>query len=139
MQTRRSFIKKGCAACFGMSAFGILLQSCASSQHIFKGSIHQKILSIPLEKFNTERSLIVRNADLEFDILVMKKEEGFGAVQMRCTHNDVALSFSGKKLICNAHGSEFDLQGNVLREPAAKSLTTYRTTIDGQQLSIHLL
>jgi len=138
MQSRRTFIKKSCAACIGMSALGILLESCATPQHILKPAIENNSINIGLNNFQTNNSYIIRNKKLPFDILVVKNDMEYTALQMRCTHNDVALNFSGKKIVCTAHGSEFDLKGNVTKEPAATSLTRYKTSINEQQLIIHL-
>ncbi len=138
MQSRRTFLKNTCAACIGMSALGIFLDACSTSQHVVKSSVENNTCAIPMEKFQTTRTVILRNKQLPFDILVVHEKDQFFALQMRCTHNDVALSFSGNKLICTAHGSEFDMQGHVVKEPAALPLTNYRTEVKENQLLIYL-
>lgn len=125
-------------ACIGMSALGIFMESCATSQHILKPAIDHNTISIGLDMFQAANHYIIRNKALPFDIIVIKNQDVYTALQMRCTHNDVALSFSGKKIVCASHGSEFDLKGNVTKEPATAALTAYKTSIHEQQLIIHL-
>ncbi len=138
MQSRRQFLKKSCAACLSLSVLGVVLDACSTSQMIVRPALERNTFSIPLTQFETTPSVILRHKELPFDILVVKHGQQFSALQMRCTHNDVALSFSGKKLICSAHGSEFDLQGKVTKEPANAPLTMYTTSILNQQIIIHL-
>ena len=138
MNSRRTFIKNSCAACLGMTAMGLLLESCVTSQNVLKPVLENNQLQIALEKFQSSNHYILRNKSLPFDILVIKDQDQYTALQMRCTHNDIALNFSGKKLICTAHGSEFDLKGNVTKEPASRALTKYKTSIHEQLLTIQL-
>ena len=138
MQTRRDFIKNSCVACMGLSAFAPILASCGTTQSVVKPTLVQYFLSVPLAQFANTPTAILRHHQLEYDILVVKQENEFTALQMRCTHNDIALTFSGKKLICQAHGSEFDLKGQVTKAPAAANLHTYRTSVKDSQLIIHL-
>jgi nitrite reductase/ring-hydroxylating ferredoxin subunit len=59
------------------------------------------------------------------------------AVEDRCSHAGCAFSedgeFDGERVICDCHGSEFDLRtGAVLRPPAERPIATYPTrTADG--------
>ena len=138
MNSRRTFIKNSCVACIGMSALGIFLDSCATSQNLLKPVMENNSFNIELDKFLTNNHYILRHKSLPFDILVVKDKEQYTALQMRCTHSDVALNFSGKKIFCTAHGSEFDLQGHVTKEPASTSLTKYQTSIHDQFLNIKL-
>ena len=125
-------------ACIGMSAMGILLDACVAPQHILKPSLENNRFNIALNQFQNSNYTIIRHKNLPFDILVVKNENQYTALQMRCTHNDIALNFSGKKLFCASHGSEFDLQGKVLKEPASASLTKYKTSVNEQLLTIYI-
>ena len=53
---------------------------------------------IALDKFQTNNHYIIRHKTLPFDILVVKDQDQYTALQMRCTHNNVALNFSEKKI-----------------------------------------
>jgi Rieske Fe-S protein len=57
---------------------------------------------------------------------------------MRCTHQGAELTAYGDKLVCSAHGSEFDNKGNVQNAPAEKPLKTFPVFIDNKTLKISL-
>ncbi len=136
MNSRRQFIKSTCTACIGLSAMGLLLQSCAGSKSVLKPVLEQDHFTVSLDQFQQGNHCIIRHKSLPFDILVVKDGTQYTALQMRCTHNDVSLNLAGKKLICTAHGSEFDLKGNVTKEPASRKLTQYKTEIREKNLII---
>lgn len=135
---RREFIRNTCFACMGIAGFSAILESCGTPKSILKTDIQNNQIKIPLENLSQSKTQIIQNAQLPYNILVVKNENNFTALQMRCTHNDFALNFTGSKIVCNAHGSEFDLKGNVQKAPAEKSLTQYRTNTDNNFLIIHL-
>jgi nitrite reductase/ring-hydroxylating ferredoxin subunit len=62
-------------------------------------------------------------------VAVIRHAEGWAAVADRCSHAGCAFTRKGEvvdgtTLICNCHGSEFDLlTGEVLLEPAEVPLT----------------
>ena len=55
------------------------------------------------------------------------------AVSSKCTHRGVAVDpfQKGKGLHCRAHGSQFDVDGRVVRGPARSALKLYSTNYDG--------
>tara|TARA_B100000614_G_scaffold254748_1_gene270663 strand:- start:5579 stop:6343 length:765 start_codon:yes stop_codon:yes gene_type:complete len=57
----------------------------------------------------------------------------FYAVSAKCTHRGVAVDpfKKGKGLYCRAHGSQFDVDGRVVRGPARSALKSYDTSYDG--------
>ena len=57
----------------------------------------------------------------------------FYAVTSKCTHRGVAVEpfQKGKGLYCRAHGSQFDVDGRVVRGPARSALKSYETSYDG--------
>ncbi|MEN9338707.1 MAG: hypothetical protein RIQ62_19 [Bacteroidota bacterium] len=122
----------------GLSGMGILLEACGSTQQVIKPLLENQTLRIAETAFINTNTLVIRHASLEYDILLVKHEATYVALQMRCTHNDVALQFSGKQLVCNAHGSEFNLEGKVTKEPALQNLRQYKTTVASPYILIHL-
>lgn len=125
-------------ACLGLSTLGLVGASCGTTKQVLKATVDKETIKVPLDNFLTANTLIIKNKSLAYDILLVKKDASYTALQMRCSHNDYPLTFSRKKLTCNSHGSEFDLNGKVLKEPAARSLSQYKTTIDEQHITIHL-
>jgi Rieske Fe-S protein len=136
---RRDFLKNACTLCIGTAILGISLDATAKKQKPLKLPIVDGKIFLPLAEFTTLNTsqIIIRNKNLDADILVVKNETDFHALEMLCSHQRIPLSFQNQKLICSAHGSQFDLQGNVLQEPAIHSLHKLQTAIiDLQTLSI---
>jgi cytochrome b6-f complex iron-sulfur subunit len=66
--------------------------------------------------------------------LLVHSAEGFSAISLVCTHLGCTVEGSMEGFACPCHGSKFDLEGKVVRGPAAKPLNTLRTgvTSDGR-------
>lgn len=142
MGNRRDFIKQSCTICMSGLALGWLttqLSSCAVLP-VIQAESTQGLITVLLSSFTEKNnSVIVRNSQLEFDILVMKSENNYNALQMKCTHQDNPLTVNSTGLFCSAHGSTFDLQGNVTKEPALRPLKKYKTELNGLSLIINTL
>ena len=137
---RRVFIKKGCVACMGLVGTSLLLESCSSSLPLVKTNPENKSLSVPLNNFSVNNNLvIVRSGSLENDILLIKNQNEYKALYLRCTHEGVGLTATDKKIVCSAHGSVFDFQGNVVKEPALKPLQQFQTEVNNENVIIHLI
>lgn len=136
---RRFFIKNSCAACAGIITGGILLSGCASSLPMLKTSVDDNALIVPESKFTDQNNMvIVRGTGMENDILLIKKDATYKALFMKCTHEGIGLTATSTKLICPAHGSIFDLEGNVLKEPAHIPLKHFNTDVKNGNIFIHL-
>ncbi|MBS1576258.1 MAG: Rieske (2Fe-2S) protein [Bacteroidetes bacterium] len=136
---RRNFIKQGCVACMAFMGAGVLLESCSPGLSLLKATVKNKTLAVPLNKFSgTTNLLVVRGSGLENDILLVKNENSFKALNLKCTHEGVGLTATDKKIFCSAHGSVFDFNGKVLKEPALRPLTEFPTEINDDTIIIHL-
>jgi Rieske Fe-S protein len=125
---RRDFIKEACGYCAMAAGLGVVLNSLSScaSMPVYKAIDEQGALMIPVSSFTTANTLVVRNARLEYDILLVKKnEQEFHALYMMCTHQDNPLTATNTGLFCASHGSSFDLEGRVTKAPANKPLRTF--------------
>ncbi|MBN8789689.1 MAG: Rieske (2Fe-2S) protein [Terrimonas sp.] len=139
MPTRRSFIKKGCVHCAAVIGAGFLLEGCGSSMHMYKTQVSDKKIIVPLNEFPADKNImVVRSKDMENDILLVKKNDHYNALYLQCTHEGVGLSATDKKIVCTAHGSVFDFDGNVLKEPALKPLKKFETSVIENNLIISL-
>jgi Rieske Fe-S protein len=78
----------------------------------------------------TEKLLVVRTSATELAVLT--------AI---CTHAGCTVGYSGDRISCPCHGSQFSLSGAVTRGPAARSLARYSSTFDAatQVLTIQLV
>lgn len=140
MTTRRDFIAKGCTACIGLVGLSMLLESCGTALPILKPVAKDKSFTVPLAKFKELNTnlLLLRNSQMENDILIVKESTGYKALLMKCTHEGYGLIVTKNKIHCNVHGSEFDLNGNVLKSPAARPLEQFQTELNDTDLIIHL-
>lgn len=143
---RKEFIKSCGFACLGATTLGVLLQSCAGSKMITANISGENII-VPLTEFevvkNNKKSyrkyVVVQNPQLQFPICIYRfSDQDFTALYMRCTHQGAELTVYGDKMVCSAHGSEFDNKGNVQSSPADKPLRSFPVTIDNQHLKISL-
>jgi nitrite reductase/ring-hydroxylating ferredoxin subunit len=76
-------------------------------------------------------------------IVLASVDSGWFGVQDRCTHAGCAFSedgeLEGSTVICNCHGSEFDIRsGAVVRGPAVLPLRTVPVRVRGDDLEVDL-
>jgi Rieske Fe-S protein len=139
---RRQFIKNSCTACAGFAASGILfspLTSCTPAFPVYKTKLNQDQVQVPLTSFETSNLVIVRDLQVDFDILLVKKSaEEYNAIYMKCSHQANPLTATSSGLFCSAHGSSFDLDGNVKTEPATAPLQKFKTELNNNTLTINL-
>jgi Rieske Fe-S protein len=142
MKSRREFIKESCTLCAGGLLLGWLttqLSSCAMLP-VMKVESTKGLIKVPFSAFTEKNNaVIVRNSQLEFDILLVKSGNTFNALQMKCSHQDNPLTANASGLFCSAHGSTFDLQGNVTKEPALQPLKKYKTELTESTIIINTL
>ena len=139
---RRSFIKSSCLLCAGVAALGLTaveLSSCAPALPTFKTSFTGNRVAVPVSSFVESNLLIVRDLQVEFDILLVKKSaEEYRAIYMKCSHQSNPVTATNTGLYCSSHGSSFDLDGNVTKEPATAPLQKFRTEISNENVIIFL-
>jgi Rieske Fe-S protein len=154
---RREFLKAGGAAIACTCLGGLCLNSCSPFSSISNTAI------APSDSFRIENGQIVldleKTADLteiggsakmEFlhpgdgtpskIILVHPEDASYLAFANNCTHKGKELEYnhSSKKLKCVSGHSEFDMNGNVLKGNAEKSLKCYATERDGDTLIVRI-
>ena len=139
---RREFIKTGCGYCAGFAALnvlGSLLEGCKPADLIYNAENNGGKINVPLEKLSGKKYLVIRSPRLEFDLLLVKENETtFHTLAMQCTHRQQPLVVTSTGLVCNAHGSRFDLDGNVTQDPANAPLFKFETVFTGQAVLISL-
>lgn len=77
----------------------------------------------------------------DIDVVVGLVDGAPFGVEDRCSHAGCAFSedadLAGAEIICNCHGSEFDLRtGEVRRGPAERPVRTFPVRVVGDQLEI---
>ncbi|MDP2722727.1 MAG: Rieske (2Fe-2S) protein [Bacteroidales bacterium] len=139
---RKEFIKTCGYACLGLTFFSPLLQGCVSAK-IISATIEGENLLVPTVNFNKDgkirRYLVANNPQLQYPIYVFRfSETDYTALYMKCTHQGNELTAYGEKLVCSAHGSEFDNKGNVTNGPASNPLRSFPTKLVNQNILISL-
>jgi nitrite reductase/ring-hydroxylating ferredoxin subunit len=139
---RREFIRSGCGYCAGLAAFsvlGSLLEGCAPSDLIYKAEFSGNKIMVPSEKLIGKKYLVVRSSALDYDLLLVKENENsYHTLAMQCTHRQQPLVVTSTGLVCNEHGSRFDLDGNVTQDPASQPLLKFKTETGQGSVIIYL-
>jgi Rieske Fe-S protein len=139
---RRNFIKSTSTACAGAVLIGLAITSLTSCHPlpVFKTESDEPLVSIPKTQFvEGQKLLIVRHPKLEFDVLLVKKDtDKYSALYMQCTHETQPLNATQTGLHCASHGSSFDLDGNVVLQPATKPLRRFWVEQNENTVTVHL-
>ncbi len=145
---RRSFLKQSCFSCANLVALGALpalLEGCIALPTInFQQA--KNILEIDKQQFVNPKTkvksnvLLLRPTWMNYDILLVhnEQEKTYTALYMKCSHEDYRLTPTENGIFCSAHGSAFDLQGNVKKSPALQALKTFPTQIINDTIYVQL-
>ncbi len=143
---RRKFIINSCSACLSAVALSQVLTSCAGTRFT-SGTLGKDGLTIGLDEFVAHQSgrqsyrsfIIVRNEALQYPVYVFRfSDREYSALWMQCTHQGTELQASGDRLVCTAHGSEFNNRGTVENGPASRNLRNFPVQVSGKELFIDL-
>ena len=90
-----------------------------------------------LKKIGKSKTLEINGARI---LIVRDAEDSVRAFQSHCTHKQVAVKYDERKKLvrCPAHGSRFDLEGNVLRGPAKSALPTFKARLFSDRIVLVL-
>ncbi len=77
------------------------------------------------------------------DLVIAGVEGAWFGVEDRCAHAGCLFSedgeIDGDDLICNCHGSEYDIRtGDVRRGPAERPVRTFPVRVNGDRLEVDL-
>ncbi|CAN5143152.1 hypothetical protein BH11BAC6_BH11BAC6_10130 [soil metagenome] len=111
-----------------------------AAYNVFKTEIIDKKITMPLTMFDAGNIQFVRPKGWYFDIAVQRNtDNSYQALLLQCTHQENQLNVQGKNgYHCSLHGSEFDLNGNVRKGPAQQPLKRYSTSLENNNLIIHI-
>jgi|GEM_PF-3057284 len=72
-------------------------------------------------------------------LLIRDAENSVRALSASCTHERVKLKYDKKRnqIRCPAHGSRFELSGEVIRGPAEEALTRYDARLEDNRILIY--
>lgn len=138
---RRNFISSSCKICL-FSAAGYALfnvNGCAPALSVYKTTIINGDLNVPLNLFDKSTVQIVRPNGWFYDVAVQKNtDNSYTALLLQCTHQENQLTPTGSGYHCSLHGSDFDKLGNVKKGPAEQPLHHFETSIGNNFLNIHI-
>jgi cytochrome b6-f complex iron-sulfur subunit len=89
----------------------------------------------------SEGSILVKTEGIHDKILVVHlMDHALYAVSAICTHMGCTVDYSkdAGQIGCPCHGSQFALDGSVIRGPAKQPLKRYNVTIDNGQVLIRV-
>lgn len=142
---RRKFVKQCCLGSVALPLGASLLNACASMHYAQTTETSSKI-TIPKNEFvilkergnKTRKFVLVKSARYNFPICVVPTKNTYVASLMKCTHRGCELNIGGGIYSCPCHGSEFNLEGEVLQGPAIEPLTTFEIETDNDNIYIKL-
>lgn len=138
MTHRRTFLKNTAAVCCGSLLLGVSFTSCIKLP-VIKTNVTNKSIRIDESDLVEGYRWIIRTKELDYDLLLVRQNAGgYHCLPMKCTHQDYPLTLAGNALVCNNHGSRFDLEGHVMKDPAIKSLQKFSVNKNQTQITITL-
>lgn len=138
---RRDFLHDCGRACIFILAAPLVIGSagCSAPSVLQLSANADRTVDVPLNMLAANGRAIVRCTQLTDDVLVTRNMQGeWRALLMHCTHRDQPLVAVSNGLVCNSHGSRFDLNGQVTKAPAVAPLRLFRITEHNDRLTIHL-
>jgi len=123
MKNRRTFLRIAVA---GAAAVFVFIWNKLTLQHI--QTTGQKRFTFP---FNKNKEVTFSG---DFIIVNRKETQVFSA---HCTHLGCKIDkMQGDRFVCPCHGSEYDLNGNVIKGPAHRNLNELKASVSDDQTSI---
>lgn len=144
---RKEFLKSCGYVCLGCATLTAFLQSCASTTYFANTTLDEnkiivkktEFIETKKDKVKDRKFILIKTDKLSYPICVYKiNENEFSALPLLCTHKGCELQPQGSFLICPCHGSEFTNKGIVQSPPAEINLTPFKTSIDNENIYIHL-
>ena len=103
-------------------------------------SLTERLLKIgPVEDLPVGRGHLVRHGREPIWVVRVNEEQFVGLAGV-CTHMHCVLNMDegGDSLVCPCHDGAFDMNGNVLKGPAPRSLKRYRVETRMGEIYLHL-
>ncbi len=132
--SRRDVVIRVLQAALGVTVVGVatpLLEACGISP---TGVGRPTATTFDVSQLTADgQALVTRdNGPDGAPVLIIRQSDGeFLALSMQCTHQGCTISApSGGIMTCPCHGAQYNLQGAVVRGPAAFPLHRYGVTYD---------
>jgi Rieske Fe-S protein len=70
-------------------------------------------------------------------VAIIRQSNNIAIYSLICPHLGCTINLTEKLFKCPCHGSEFDLNGNIIKGPANKNLNTLSYEIKGETIIIY--
>ena len=143
---RKEFLMSCGASCLALAGITLSASSCTAGKQV-QTSVKANSIQLAKAEFVKGRAgsgkflryITVRAPELSFPIVVYRQSANeYRALLLRCSHQQAELSVNGDVLSCNAHGSEFSNDGNVIQGPAEEKLKSFKVEQDQNNIIIQL-
>lgn len=141
--SRRNFIRQAtvlgaCSCCLGALS---VIESCTTTSGI--AATEKAIVETP-GQISILKSAVAGQSYLKLSSSKFKEpiflntnaDGSYTAVLMRCTHKGCGLGAQQGVFVCPCHGSEFDLDGHVLKGPAKTDLQSFEVAADDTHIIV---
>lgn len=95
---------------------------------------NDNFISIPLEYLPFKGAYLIRDKHVG----IIRNNDGIKVFSISCTHLGCILNVENDKFICPCHGSVFDMEGNVLKGPALKSLDQLAYKLEKENIIVYI-
>lgn len=137
MQRKEFLVKAG--QCTAVLIFGSCFQSCSPNTTDNPTAPQNVDFTVDLSQpenssLNSAGGYIYKNSI----IIARINTDAFSALSQTCTHQGATVDYeaSANRFHCPRHGSNFDVDGNVINGPAGSPLQKYKTTLTGTMLRV---
>jgi Rieske Fe-S protein len=145
MMSRKAFLKvaTGAAGVLAISPLTSILHGCAPSAHVARGTVTGQRVIVPLSSLpdmtdpGAYTKVYIDGVSNPF-LLFRKEGDGLRVVLSTCSHRGCEVRKMRAKFECPCHGSEYDLDGNVMRGPASEPLQSFPVGVVGERIEFDL-
>lgn len=132
---RKEFVKIIGAGILSASALSLILESCSKEE---SSATDPKVSGFTVDLADPANSSLKMDKGFihKNKVIVINNAGNYIALSDVCTHEDCTVDFNGSVLPCPCHGSQFNLEGKVLKGPAIRALTKYNVSRNGDVLTI---
>lgn len=128
----------GGRAAFARVALPLLGAACATVPYV-RGDLRDGVVYLPFAALDADGRALVEVPGVDLPIFVRRVPGGgASAFSTRCSHRGCEVEPAADRFVCPCHGSEYALDGAVLRGPAQRPLEPFRVVETADGLSILL-
>ena len=138
---RRAFIKKCSVSALGITGATSLLSACQTNEvrHTVVPMNQDRELVVSTTSFAEQHYVLLAHPEHSQPICLFKTgHNDYTASLMSCTHQKCTTTVADDHIVCPCHGARFSAKGEVLKGPAERNLTTYRTQVSDDTILISL-